>query len=83
MFFIKSGGVGAKCDHFKVGVRIRVCVHLNLDVRGACAHVQCAVERVRAKSILESVRCACVRPFFGCAMCDRTFAHFLGQNCQF
>ena len=27
--------------------------------------------------------CACVRPFFGRAMCDRTFAHFLGQNCQF
>ena len=26
--------------------------------------------------------CACVRPFFGRAMCDRTFAHFLGQNCH-
>ena len=26
--------------------------------------------------------CACVQPFFGRAMCDCTFAHFLGQNCQ-
>ena len=27
---------GAKCDHFKLGVRTRVRAHLNLDVRGAC-----------------------------------------------
>ena len=30
--------------------------------------------------------CACVRPFFGRAMCDRilhTFAHFLGQKVAF
>ena len=26
--------------------------------------------------------CVCVRPFFGRAMCDRTFAHFLTQNYQ-
>ena len=36
MFFIKSAGAGAKCDHFKLGVRTRVRVHLNLDVRGVC-----------------------------------------------
>ncbi len=27
-------------------------------------------------------KCACVRPFFRRAMCDHTFAHFLGLNCQ-
>ena len=32
----KSAGAGAKCDHFKLGVRTRVRAHLNLDVRGAC-----------------------------------------------
>ena len=26
--------------------------------------------------------CACVRLVFGRAMCDHTFAHFLGQTCQ-
>ena len=26
--------------------------------------------------------CACVRPFLGRAMCDHTFAHFLGQKYQ-
>ena len=25
---------------------------------------------------------ACMRPFFGRAVCNHTFAHFLGQNCQ-
>ena len=32
----ESAGAGAKCDHFKLGVRTRVRAHLNLDVRGAC-----------------------------------------------
>ena len=35
-YFTKSAGAGAKCDHFKLGVRTRVSAHLNLDVRGAC-----------------------------------------------
>ena len=35
-YFSKSAGAGAKCDHFKLGVRTRVRAHLNLDVRGAC-----------------------------------------------
>ena len=61
-----------------------------MGCEGACAHVhvQCAVARVRvrAKSILESVRDvrAC-GPFLGvrCAIALlHTFAHFLGQNCQ-
>ena len=41
-----------------------------------CAHVRCAVARVRvrAKPILGSVR--------DVRACDPTFAHFLGQNCQ-
>ena len=34
--FTKSAGAGAKCDHFKLEVRTRVCAHLKLDVRGAC-----------------------------------------------
>ena len=33
MFFIKSAGAGAKCDHFKLEVRTRVRAHLSLDVR--------------------------------------------------
>ena len=33
---MKSAGAGAKCDHFKLGVRTRVRAYLNLDVRGAC-----------------------------------------------
>jgi hypothetical protein len=59
-----------------------------MSCEGACAHahVRCAVARVRAKSILESVRNvrAC-GPFLGvrCAIALlHTFAHFLGQNCQ-
>ena len=32
LYFTKSTGRGAKCDHFKLGVRL----HLNLDVRGPC-----------------------------------------------
>ena len=61
-----------------------------MSCEGACvhAHVRCAVARVRvrAKSILESVRDvrAC-GPFFdvGCATALlHTFAHFLGQNYQ-
>ena len=32
----ESAGAGAKCDHFKLGVRTHVRAHLNLDVRGAC-----------------------------------------------
>ena len=31
---------------------------------------------------LKCAGCACVRPFFGRAVCDCTFAHFLRQNCQ-
>ena len=31
-YFTKSAGAGAKCNHFKLGVR----AHLNLDVPGAC-----------------------------------------------
>ena len=56
-----------------------------MSCEGACAHahVRCAVARVRvrAKSILKSVRDvrACVRLVFRRAMCDHTFAHFLGQ----
>ena len=38
--FIKSAGAGAKCDHFKLGVRTRVRAHLKLDVRGACVRPQ-------------------------------------------
>ena len=35
-YFTESAGAGAKCDHFKLGVRTRVRAHPNLDVRGAC-----------------------------------------------
>ena len=61
-----------------------------MSCEGACAHahVRCAVARVRvrAKSILKSVRDvrAC-GSFLGvrCAIALlHTFAHFLGQNCQ-
>ena len=57
----------------------------DMSCEGACAHahVGCAVARVRAKSILTSVRDVRVcGPFFGRAMCDHTFEHFLGQTCQ-
>ena len=38
---------------------------------------------VRAERVLQlCVRCACVQLVLGCAMCDRTFAHFLVQNNQ-
>ena len=32
----ESAGVGAKCDHFKLGVRTRVRAHLNLEVWAEC-----------------------------------------------
>ena len=57
-----------------------------MSCEGACAHAhkRCAVARVRvrAKSILESVQDVRAVLYFGRAMCDCTFAHFLGQNCQ-
>ena len=41
-----------------------------------CDHFKLGVcTRVRAHLNLD-VRGACVRPFFGRAMCDHTFAHF-------
>ena len=61
-------------------VKFEISYYQGMSCEGACAHahVRIAVARVRAKSILESVRemRAC-GPFFGCAMCDHTFAHFL------
>ena len=47
-----------------------------MSCEGACA---CEIHSGKC------AECACVRPFFGRAMCDRilhTFAHFLGQNYQ-
>ena len=67
--------------------------HISYDLQGmscegACAHahMRCAVARVRATSILESVRDvrAC-GPFMGvrCAIARlHLFSHFFGQNCQ-
>ena len=60
-----------------------------MTCEGACAHVRCAVARVRvcAKSFLESVRdvLAC-GPFLGvrCVIAVlHTFAHFLPENAMF
>ena len=52
----------------------------SMSCEGACTHphVQCACKIHSGKC----AGCVCVRPFFGRAMCDRTFAHFWGQNCQ-
>ena len=36
IWYYKSAGVGAKCDHQRIGVRARVRANLDLDVRGAC-----------------------------------------------
>ena len=59
-----------------------------MSCEGACAHahVRCAVARVRAKSILESVRDVRACGHFFDVRCAtallHTFAHFLGQNYQ-
>ena len=54
-----------------------VCVCARTHAMSGCTYA-CACEIHSGKC----AGCVCVRLFFGRAMCDHTFAHFLGQNCQ-
>ena len=60
----ESAGAGAKCDHFKLGVRTRVRAHLNLDVRGACV-------RPKKRSQLTPCMCIVYIPCGGVRMCKK------------
>ena len=74
LFFIK-GQLISECTFGQSSYELRRCVPAR--TRAMCGRT-CACEIHSGKC----AGCACVRPFFGRAMCDRTFAHFLGQNCQ-
>ena len=60
---------------YSASYELRRCVRAR--TRAMCGHT-CACEIYSGKC----AGCARVRPFFGRAMCDHTFAHFLGQTCQ-
>ena len=74
LFFIK-GQLISECTFGQSSYELRRCVPAR--TRAMCGRT-CACEIHSGKC----AGCACVRPFFGHAMCDRTFAHFLGKNCQ-
>ena len=65
------------CIMYSPRYELRSCVRTR--TRAMCGRTCACACKIHSGKCAGCVR---VRPFFGRAMCDHTFAHFLGQNCH-